>query len=353
MDVLGEIKALAARIPQQLDHINTEEATKNALVMPFLSVLGYDIFDPTEVVPEFSADVGGKKGEKVDYAIMVEGRPEVLVECKKAGSNLDEADVSQLFRYFTATDARIGILTDGITYRFFSDLDHPNRMDTKPFLDVILTDLNNSRLHELERFSKSSFNLDEMLEAAADLKYTNEIKRILGENLREPSDDFVRLFAGQIYSGRMTESVRHRFAQMTKKAFQGFINDRIEDRLRAAMAREVEPSDEEEDDPEPHDERTIETTLEETEGFLVVKAILRDAIDVSRVHMRDTLSYCGVLLDDNNRKPIYRLHFNSPQKYLGLFDQEKNEERMPIDSLDGIYEHADRIKAAVGIYDAV
>ena len=320
--------------------------------MPFLSALGYDIFDPTEVVPEFTADFGGKRGEKVDYAIMVDGKPEVLVECKKAGSNLDDADISQLFRYFTATDARLGVLTDGIIYRFFSDLNHPNRMGSKPFLEINLANLNESLVPELERFSKGSFDLDEMLEAATELKYTNEIKRILGEYQREPSEEFVRLMVGQVYSGRITKPVRDRFAQLTRQAFQDFINDRIDDRLRAAMAREVEESDGDGHEDDAQGQRRIETTLEETEGFLTVKAILRDVVDVGRVYMRDTLSYCGVILDDNNRKPICRLWFNGPQKYLGLFDLEKNEERISIDTLDGIYAHADRIKAAVAFYEA-
>ena len=349
---VDQIRALASRIPEQLGDIKTEEATKNAFIMPFLSALGYNVFDPTEVIPEFTADVGGKKGEKVDYAIMLEGEPAVLIECKKAGNDLDDADTSQLFRYFTSTDVHLGILTDGITYRFFSDLDQPNRMDAKPFLEIVLTDLNESLIPELAKFSKGSFDLDEMLKAASRLKYTNEIKRVLAQQLQDPSEEFVRLFVEEVYEGRMTQTVRDRFTHLTRQAFHEFIHDRIEDRLRSAMAREMEavdPDAPQATESEPG-QRTIETTIEETEGFLTVKAIIRDTVDVGRVHMRDTMSYCGILLDDNNRKPICRLRFNGPQKYLGLFDRDKNEERVPIQSLDDIYDHSDKLKATAIAY---
>ncbi len=78
MDFIDRIRDLSTRIPKQLEHIQTEEATKNALIMPFISALGYNVFDPTEVVPEFTADVGIKKGEKVDYAIHLDGKPIML-----------------------------------------------------------------------------------------------------------------------------------------------------------------------------------------------------------------------------------------------------------------------------------
>ena len=131
-----QIKALSQRVPNLKDHLKTEEATKNALVMPFIKALGYDVFNPQEVIPEFTADVGTKKGEKVDYAIMQDREITMLIECKKAKTDLSLADISQLYRYFTVTKARIAVLTNGVQYRFYTDLDAPNRMDSRPFLEL-------------------------------------------------------------------------------------------------------------------------------------------------------------------------------------------------------------------------
>lgn len=361
MDFVDEIKALAVRISGRVEHLETEEATKNALVMPFINALGYSVFDPTQVVPEFTADIGSRKGEKVDYAIMKDGKPTILIECKRVGADLNEETTSQLFRYFTATEARFGILTDGIIYRFFSDLDEPNKMDLKPFLEFNILETNDSVIAELKRFTKDSFVLDETLEAATELKYTKEIKRILAEQLRSPDPDFVKFITSKVYSGTKTKPVLQRFTQLTRHAFQQFISDRATGALSSALARETQTGDErgQLSEADPTNDEQIEesrpgvvTTDEEVEGFHIVKAILRQALDVERIVMRDTKNYCGIILDDNSHKPICRLWFNTAQKYLGLFDSEKREERVAIESIYDIFEHADRLKAAVGYYDS-
>ena len=356
MSLVDEIQALAARIPSQVEYLRTEEATKNALIMPFINALGYNVFDPTEVVPEFTCDFGIKKGEKVDYAIMKDGKPIILFECKTAGSNLGDTHSSQLYRYFSVTVARFGILTNGVAYRFHSDLDQANKMDSKPFFEFSLLDLDDGILDELSKFTKASFDLESNIEAASELKYTKEIKRILSEQLREPSEDFVKIFASQISPGRMTQARKERFAQLTKQAFTQFITDRVYSRLKSAMASESDAvpvggdtgtaSDSLPDETGPQDARIL-TTEDELRGFYMVEAILREIVDVKRVYMRDVRSYCSVLLDDNNRKPICRLRFNRSQKYIGLFNNQREEEIVPIDGIDDIYQYADRLKATV------
>jgi hypothetical protein len=121
--------------------IQTEEATKNAFILPFIGILGYDVFDPSEVVPEFTADVGTKKGEKVDYAIIRDKKVIMLFECKACDANLDESHASQLYRYFSVTESRIGVLTNGILYRFYTDLEEPNKMDSKPFMELNIIEI--------------------------------------------------------------------------------------------------------------------------------------------------------------------------------------------------------------------
>jgi hypothetical protein len=363
MDFIDRLRELAARIQKRLAYVQTEESTKNSLVMPFInSVLEYNVFDPTEVLPEFTADVGTKKGEKVDYAVLKDGKPIMLFECKRYGADLDKEQASQLFRYFSVTEARFAVLTDGVVYRFFSDLEQPNKMDPRPFLEFNLLDIQEPLVEELKKFSKTSFDLEDILATASELKYTREIKKILADEWGAPSDDFVRFFASQVYAGHKTKAVIEQFTPITNSAFHQFVSDRISDRLKSALAEETaaasqairqEPGvpaetamEEEEEEGE-----AVVTTEEELQGYYLVKSILREVIDPKRVFMRDVRSYCGILLDNNNRKPICRLHFNAPQKQLGLFDENKREERVPIQDVDDIYGHAERIKATVSFYE--
>jgi hypothetical protein len=140
MDLDIKLKQLAERIKTSKEIILTEEATKHSFIMPFLSALGYDVFDPTVIVPEFTADIGTKKGEKVDYAILQDGKPIIVIEAKNHTEKLDNHN-NQLIRYFNVTDSKFAILTNGIEYRFFSDIEETNRMDKIPFLTVNLDSL--------------------------------------------------------------------------------------------------------------------------------------------------------------------------------------------------------------------
>ena len=343
MDLIDRLKELSARIPKQLDHLQTEEATKNALVMPFIQALGYNVFDPTEVVPEYTADVGTKKGEKVDYVIQAGGTPIILIECKTVSVNLDEQHASQLYRYFSVTEARFGVLTNGIIYRFYSDLDAPNKMDARPFFEFSLDDVDEQGCKELKRFAKGAFDLETILSTASDLKYRKGIKRALAEEWVNPSEEFVRMMAGRVYSGRMTQAVRDQFAHITKSAFHEFLSERINERLKAALETSV--GDQGGDEPEATEEpQTIVTTADELEAYYVVKAILAEVIEPKRVFMRDRKTYCGILIDDNNRKTVCRLWFNGSQKYLGLFNEAKEETKHAVGSTDDLYSFAATIR---------
>ncbi|MCI5196014.1 MAG: restriction endonuclease [Candidatus Electrothrix sp. AW5] len=355
MDLINKIKELASRIPQQVEHIETEEATKNAFIMPFIKALGYDIFNPMEVIPEFTADIGTKKGEKVDYAIKKNDDIIILIECKWCGADLHHDHTSQLYRYFSATEARFAILTNGIVYEFYSDIDEPNKMDSKPFFTFNMLSFQDHQVFELKKFTKSSFSLEDILTTASTLKYTSAIKRILEKELAEPSEPFVRFFASQIFDGRLTKTVIEQFTSIVKEARKQFIHERINERIKSALSANdtQDQKEKQQSKKEPlaeEDSNGIVTTEEEIEGYYIVKAILRESIDISRVAMRDTKSYCGILLDDNNRKPICRLHFNHAQKYLGVMSQ-KQEEKIPIELIDDIYKYSDQLKATVMEYD--
>ncbi len=351
MTYVERIKVLADRAPKMLGHLQTEEATKNALVMPFIAALGYDVFDPTEVVPEFTADVGTKKGEKVDYAIKRGDEIVILVEAKTAGGELCDTHMSQLYRYFSVTNARIALLTNGIVYRFFSDLDEPNKMDSKPFLEIDLRNLKEDLLLELKKLTKDAFDLETMLATANDLKYLREIRRVLDNEMKEPSEEFVRFFFARANpTARFTQSAREQFTPLVGQALNQFLADKVSDRLRAALERQVpEPS---EPVALPEDDDRVVTTEEELEGFRVVKAITCSVLPAGRITFRDTKSYFGVLCDDNNRKPICRLHFNRTQKYIGLFDEAKSETRHAITSIDDIYAFSEQLREAAKRYAA-
>lgn len=359
MDFADRVKAFASRIPMLSENVHTEEATKNALVMPLINILGYNVFDPTEVVPEYIADHGIKKGEKVDYAIIRDGEPSIVIECKNIGAYLNEDQASQLYRYFSVTAAKVGVLTNGIVYRFYSDLDSPNRMDRKPFLEIDMLDLKDPLITELKRFTKESFDSDGITDVAYDLKYTREIKQILTRELAAPSDEFVRFFAKQVYAGSLNKNAREKFSSITKDALTQFIKEEINERLESAMVEYERPPQDSPGDGgsggsgEVPEGDGIVTTVVELEGYYIVKAILHEIIDPSRVVMKDTRSYCSIILDGNTWKPICRLRFDTRQKYLVLFDENKERDKIPIDDLNEIYNHSDKLKTTVQNYDRV
>lgn len=353
MDFVDKIRTLAATVPKQMEHVQTEEATKHALVMPFIQALGYNVFDPIEVTPELIADVGTKKGEKVDYAIHFDGKPTILFECKWRGADLDKEHASQLYRYFSVSAARFGVLTNGVVYRFFTDLEEPNKMDSKPFFEFNMLNFTDAQVEELKRFSKSGFVLDQATSAAVDLKYTREIKRIMGEQLVSPTEEIVSFFARQIYPGKkLTQSVRTQFTEITKRALQQFISERIADRLKTALAQEAEVSRPQTADstPEGPTEAGVVTTEDEREAFYIVKGIIRQVLDPKRVSMRDAQSYCVVLVDDNNRKTLCRFYFGTRRKAVGIFGSSKQEQRVDIAELNDIYLHAEKLLGAAASF---
>jgi len=352
MDLIDQLRTLASRIVLTKNMVSTEEATKNAMVMPFIQALGYNVFDPTEVTPELVADIGTKKGEKVDYAILKDGKPIILFECKKSGGDLSINHAGQLFRYFHVTEARFGVLTNGLVYRFFTDLEQPNKMDEKPFFEFNILEFKERDIDELKKFAKSLFDVDTILTTASDLKFTRIIQSRLAEWMSNPSEDLVRLLSIDLLAGkRFTPASKDQFTAITKRAFDSLVNERINERLKGAMAPESPLVQEPVVARVPSiskDTDQIVTTSEEIEGFHIIRAMLRETVNPKRIVMRDAQSYCAILLDDNNRKPVCRLRFNNPDKLaVGLFNQNKEEERFALSDVDELYNHLDAIRATV------
>lgn len=353
MDFKDQIKILGERVVKLKDQIATEEATKNAFIMPFLQSLGYDVFNPVEVIPEYVTDIGTKKGEKIDYAIFKDGNPIILIECKHCNQNLDLHE-GQLLRYFHVSKAKFGILTNGVIYKFYSDLVEANKMDEKPFLEFNITDIKDIQIEELKKFHKSYFDADSITNTASELKYSNELKQLISQELNNPTHDFVKHLAKQVYPSIITAKVLDLFTQLTKKAAQALLSDLITERLNNALKKEKEDEQQEIQEAAALTEKAnskIETTEEELEGFLIIKSILRQKIDVSRVAYRDAQTYFAILLDDNNRKTICRLYFNGNKKYLMYFDDNKKEVKKEIQSLDDLFTHSNELLEVLNRYE--
>lgn len=341
---------MSERVQRHANTVLTEEAVKTAVVLPFLQALGYDVFDPSEVIPEFTADAVGKKGEKVDYAIRIDGEIRILIECKPISTDLGKVHLAQLYRYFSVTNAKFAILTNGRVFHFHSDLEGPNKLDSRPFLSFDLLDSSNHLLAELKKFEKSGFDVDSILANAERLKYTSALKAEIGKLMDAPSEDFVRLISVGIHEGRYTAAVIEQYAALTRSAFREVMRDAIQDRLSTALAKAEQSPDFTEAPSEP--EADVVTTEDEMQACMIVKAILAGVMKPSRVVMRDQKSCCGILADNNNRRPLARLHFNRATKYMGLFDGEA-EERVMLEALDDIYVHSERLRATAIKYPVI
>jgi len=352
MDFKDQIKQLGDRVTKLKEQIQTEEATKNAFIMPFLQSLGYDVFNPLEVVPEYITDIGTKKGEKIDYAIFKDGNPTIIVECKHWAQNLNLHD-GQLLRYFHVSKAKFGLLTNGITYRFYSDLVEANKMDEKPFLEFNINEIKDNQIEELKKFHKTVFDAESITNTASELKYTNELKQLLQQELSNPSAEFVKHFARQVYPSVVTAKVLEQFTNLTKKSIQQHISDLITERLKTALTKEDEKIKEQEavQLEQTAEESKVVTTEEELEGFLIVKTILRQKINSTRVTHRDAQSYFAILLDDNNRKTICRLYFNGSKKYIATLDEQKKEIKNEITTLDDIFKYSEILLKTIDVYD--
>lgn len=358
MDFIDVLKQFSAQVAKKKDMLLTEEATKMALIMPFFSqVLGYDVFNPDEFTPEFVADVGVKKNEKVDYAINIDGTPMILVEAKWCGEPLEKHD-SQLFRYFGTTSAKFAILTNGIVYKFYTDLQETNKMDLEPFFEINLLSIKDSQVPDLKRFCKASFNAEEMFDVASSLRYSNGLKRRFSAQLKDPSDDFVRFMLTDVYEGLKTQAVIEKFRPLVKSTLNGFINEMMNDKITSALNTNAERHEADmsanaarmETEPEDdviNEKPRINTTEEEISAYYIVCAILSETVDAARITYKDTMNYFGILLDNMPTKWLCRLRLEGTKKTIAFRMDDKSEERIEILSNMDIYKYRDALQAAL------
>lgn len=349
-----EIKALAERAQKIKASLATEEATKTALVMPFIRMLGYDVFNPLEVVPEFVADVAGRKGEKVDYAIMHDGKPIMIIECKTCGAALDAEKCEQLHRYFLTLDTSIGILTDGIRYLFYSKGDDGKKMDTRPFMEISLDNLDPALIPELKKLCKGKFDLKTTLETVSELRYNRHIKRLLEQNISEPDDDFLKYFIRKAELSA-TQKTIEQFGGYVKRAYAEFLSEQVNSRLKTALeaTQKKEESNQVSSAPQPDPEKDY-ITDNEWQAFYVVKAILAGVVDTNRVSLRNMtgIGRSTIILDDTIQRPVLKLFLDKPGDWsIRLIGANKENIVHNIKVVDDILSHAGAIKATIQMYE--
>ena len=341
MEFIEKINELKERAENLKDSLKTEEATKNALIMPFLQALGYDVFNPLEVIPEYIPDRSTKKDDKVDYAVFIDNKPTILIECKKVeNEKLDiKKYASQLFKYFTASKAKFIIFTNGIIYKFFSDVEETNILDKEPFFIFNLLDFKPSQIKTLETFCRGNFDIEKAFSSAGDLKYIRAFEEVIEETYRNPSDEFVKFMLDHtgLFEGVKTAKVIEKHKKTTVEAFNLFMSKV----MKTSLDFNISPKEE-------NNKNEIVTTLEELEGYAIVKSMLNGVIDYTRITYRDNASYFNILLDDNILKTVCRLYLNKSTKYVAFLIPKENgkgntEDKIQIKSVNDLFNMKERI----------
>lgn len=333
-----KLKDFAKNLPMKKKGISTEETTKIALILPFLRILGYDIENPNELKAEYVADAGIKKREKIDLAVLIDDELKMLIECKPANINLNANHINQLLRYFSVSNVKISVLTNGVIYWFFTDFENPGKMDETPFLEVDLRNLTGKKIESLLLFTKDNFSDEKILEHVEELKYRQDIHQTLLKEIHYPSDELIRLIAKKVYSSPLTKS--------RKKYFQKIIKEELLDVFENNYSLETSK---------------IITTEEEILGFNIVRAIVSEIVDPNRIVMRDRQSYCPILFDNNHNYTICRLHFNDLDNIaIGFFDSlskdkdgSRIEEKIAIDKIEDIYNYKEKLLGTVAHYKKI
>lgn len=345
----GSIKDLVEKISNEKQYTNNEQATKVAFINPFLDSLGYDVRDPRKVQHEYSSDAGGKKGEKVDYAIMKDDTPIMIIEAKHHGEKLDGWG-TQLQRYFNVmSDVKFAILTNGVEYKFFTDFDELNMLDKTPFMHINLEDIDKSSLQQLEKFAYDNLDLETAYENAAFQKYVMQVTEVLKSNFDEPSDAFIDFFAKSIDLGqkRVTARIKEEMKLPVKKSLDDFINNKVRRALNQSLnsidsrAKRDDTLDEEnasgtanEDTP-----RMDEFSYDEDQGFRIICAILAEKASVEDTVLKNTIHYATVLMYGKTTRWVARMRFKGSAKTVEYNAPSVAGQRFSVDAISDIYKH--------------
>ena len=311
---ISQLRLLSEKILSMKDSISTEEATKTSFILPFIQNLGYDVFNPNELIAESVSDVGSKKGEKVDYLVSKDSEPIYIIECKKCCENL-AGHKNQLIRYFHTSKARIGILTNGIEYEFYTDLDKPNIMDEAPFFTFNVLNFTDYDLKVLKHFTKSEYDLESILGQATNLRYMFKVKNAIAQELHSPTKEFIRHFIKKVYPDRITKKVYEEFEEVIGAALEDYILPKNSSTNNTTVVEEVKAED------------GIVTTEDELRVFSTIQNLFPEHRDV--ITYIDYKGHFSVVLNNNRRLIICKALFNRNKKYIIFIDAENEEFKVP------------------------
>ena len=182
-------------------------------------------------------------------------------------------------------------MTNGIVYKFYTDLEETNKMDLTPFLEVDLTQIRDVQINELKKFCKDNFDTDKIFSTASELKYSNLIKGYFAKELESPSEEFTKHILTYVYEGQRTQKVIEKYRPLVKKAFTSFVNDIVNQKIAAALTPDEEHADTVDDEKDlaatkvsevPIKVSKIVTTEEELQAFYIVRAIAAEITDIKK-----------------------------------------------------------------------
>ncbi|MEH1932325.1 MAG: type I restriction endonuclease [Nostoc sp.] len=329
MGFTEDIIKLSEQVRKRFDQVVGEEATKMALIVPFLSALGYDVYDPSEVMPEYVADFATRRAgqfEKVDYALAINGTKVMLVEAKARGQKAEAHD-GQLSRYFNGLlTTKVAIVTNGVEYRFFTDLRDKNVMDKEPFFTFNILEYDTKDIDNLKFFHRDNFEVTAITNHAEEMVYVKGMTQLLGNLLRSPSEEFVRFLVAELgtvapsyeIKGRITGKIIDKFKPIVKKSIQGSLVELMTRSLSQEITQpvelEVEQEIEEEEKQQQSQESKVVTTAEEIEAFEKIKAITQTSMSYNfELQYKDTASYFGINLGKSTWW-FLRLYLSSQKK---------------------------------------
>ncbi len=323
------LDAIRAKVERFGDDLDNEEVTKDVLIRPMIKALGYDSSDPTQVKAEFQVTLRKGGRGRADYVIMHNGEPAIVMECKALGVPLDHKIQNQMRQYAQALGAKAGLVTDGDFYLCFANVDDEGRMDDRCYRGLRLSEPNDEDVEALELMSRKRFFPKQFREGASrfqsDLDHRNNLIQVL--NHPAMIEELKRI--GELGDSSERES---EFSATMK-----FIQQVLSEDVERAAAGDLETPE-------------IDTTSEELDAYRLCQGMLHGVIEPRRVSFRDSKTYASVLIDDNNRKPLCRFHFNGRIKYLGTFDADKQETRHAIEEVDDLLKFARTLRKTAKQY---
>lgn len=359
MEFIDDIMTLKEKIEKECETVKTEQATKTAFVMPFLQILGYDVFNPSEVIPEHVADWAEKKGEKVDYAIKVDGITLMLIECKTLDDSLDARRTNQLANYFNhITEVNIGVLTNGVLYKFYTDLKETNIMDVDPFLTFDFRDTNEELISKLMMFTKERIVGTEGRAEIERLRNYSSAIQVIRKEFTNPSAEFAKFVIHQIPGIRAFEETVKEYQLHLKKIIEyqnrAYFKEQL-DKLSGQNELTTETDDKDVpisdvSDAIPNIGSDIEFNnpfgvLEEIQGLSVVKSILYNTIPSSKLSLKDWKGHCNVIYDGKSKSIVVRLYFNKADKDLLYIEIPNRDDlgKIRIPNVESMNDHKDII----------